>query len=820
MKNFKKITLCIIVLLAFSLASCDLLGGLGGGGETTLTTVGSSENETEKGEVTTDAVTDGNNTEESSAFVNEVTSESELVTEIETVTETEIKKETETETDSLTETETETDCPHNRLEKVEVIAPTCQSGGILHVVCSDCGEIVMDGEVESLPHTEGSWIIEKMPTLEKNGLKTTSCTVCGEQIKKAIDKVGYAEGLGFLPNGDGTCSLESIGNCKEIFVFVPPTSPDGDIVVSVGEGAFSDFYTDCDIVSLTLPDSVEIIGNSAFEGLTKLKEVTLPKGLKVIGDFAFGSCFSLESVTIPEGVTDIGNSAFTNCHGIKKWNIPASVERIGRAAFFPEKITEITVDPENQNFYVEGNCLISSDGVLIMGYGDVSIPDGVKIIGKEAFAYNNKISKIILPESVESIEFLAFYNCSVTEIVIPEGVTRLSDSFCSFCDELKSVTIPKSVTEIEQWAIDECPELSKIIYMGSLYDWNKINIHGDNELILSLDITFMEKSPVDAVRYYGRNTITGNAAYVYDMLASGVLADIPLERVELDEDKMVTLDDFSLGRMIFMSDHPECFWWGGTASYTHDDEGIIYSFDPVYTYSGDELVSMRAQLDSVVKEIVAGVPEGTIFEKALYLHDKVAEIVTYEFTDNDQTPYGALVEGRAVCNGYATSYQLLLMECGIRAWTVNGESRGIPHAWNVVWIDDETCVYTDVTWDDQDDLGVTLRYYFNMSLEEIDDDHTVNEFFTLPECNHTGESFIDVSTDLYLLTNDDGGDVLAGFFGEETEGQRTAHFFYTGADFGAWFENNSSQLYGALNCSALSYSITGNEIVMRAEIKE
>ena len=377
------------------------------------------------------------------------------------------------------------------------------------------------------------------------------------------------------------------------------------------------------------------------------------------------------------------------------------------------------------------------------------------------------------------------------------------------------MTIPKSVTEIEQWAIDECPELSEIIYMGSLYDWNRINIHGDNEQILTMDITFMEEAPEDTVRYFGRGTISGNAAYVYDMLARGLLADTPIERIELDRDLKVTLDDFTLGRLIFMSDHPECFWWEGASTYYSGENGVICAFEPVYLYSGDELSAMKEELWTAVEEIVASVPVGTTFEKALYLHDVLASRVHYEYTENDQTPYGALVEGLAVCNGYATSYQLLLMECGIRAWTVNGDANGIPHAWNVVWMDDETCVYTDVTWNDQEDkTGEIMRYYFNMSLDEIDDDHTANSLFALPECGHTEESYTDVSTDYKLLREEDEAEVIVSFFEADGEYMKRAHFFFEGESIENWLESHASDICRLLDAKGITYYMTGNEIVV------
>lgn len=310
---------------------------------------------------------------------------------------------------------------------------------------------------------------------------------------------------------------------------------------------------------------------------------------------------------------------------------------------------------------------------------------------------------------------------------------------------------------------------------------------------------------------YGKTTLSGNAAYVYDLLAASVMREEPNAEIMFDEGRKVTFSDFEKARMMFLSDHPQSFWWGGTVNYYETEEGTIPSITLEYTYEGKTLAEMRAELDAAVERIMVDLPDGSVFDKALYLHDKVAELVDYKIGDHDQTAYGALVKGEAVCNGYATAYQLLLMKAGIPAWTINGVSDGVAHAWNLVWLNNKTCVYTDVTWDDQD---VISRYYFNMSLDEIDDDHTANELFTLPACEHVGEGYYDRSPNACVLNEEDGGEVLAGFLKEEANGERTASFLYTGPDFKTWFEKNNRAFFDRVGSGSVSYSVIGKEIVI------
>ena len=130
---------------------------------------------------------------------------------------------------------------------------------------------------------------------------------------------------------------------------------------------------------------------------------------------------------------------------------------------------------------------------------------------------------------------------------------------------------------------------------------------------------------------------------------------------------------------------------------------------------------------------------------ALWLHDKVAEIITYEFTANDQTVYGGLVEKRAVCAGYARLYQMFLNMAGIRAYTVTGSGinpttgAGEPHAWTLMWLDGE-CFYSDVTWDDQ---GTELFHlYYARRYSEICVDHQASKGHVetiIPKCQSCGD---------------------------------------------------------------------------------
>lgn len=91
-------------------------------------------------------------------------------------------------------------------------------------------------------------------------------------------------------------------------------------------------YFELNMKSVVIPDSVTKIEVRAFFNAFHLQEVTIPDSVESIGDFAF-QCTSLSKVVIPEGVKSIGKAAFEGNLNLKSIDIPDSVSYIGDGAF-------------------------------------------------------------------------------------------------------------------------------------------------------------------------------------------------------------------------------------------------------------------------------------------------------------------------------------------------------------------------------------------------------------------------------------------------------------------------------------------------------
>ena len=257
---------------------------------------------------------------------------------------------------------------------------------------------------------------------------------------------------------------------------------------------------------------------------------------------------------------------------------------------------------------------------------------------------------------------------------------------------------------------------------------------------------------LDTSVYYGRSALAkmSNAKvllYAYDQIAAGVEASS--ESITIyDGVNAITKAELKMAYDAYYYDYSQHFWLGN--SYSIGSNSVTATrILPSYTMSGAELTAARQKFDGAVDEILAGITEDmTEYEKELYLHDTIAAMAYYDEGTNAHNAYGALVEGVAVCEGYAEALQCLLHRVGIQSHIVTGYAGG-PHAWNLVRIDGQY-YHVDLTWNDQD----TNLYhaYFNLTDAMIQKDHTIYaRDYGLPTCTAT-DAFYFSGKDTYLQT--------------------------------------------------------------------
>lgn len=203
------------------------------------------------------------------------------------------------------------------------------------------------------------------------------------------------------------------------------------------------------------------------------------------------------------------------------------------------------------------------------------------------------------------------------------------------------------------------------------------------------------------------------------------------------EDRQIEEEAIQKTVSALRNDNPQLFWIANVYSYTVTDAGTavqLYSRIPA-----DQIHSMAAELRSTVGRIVEGMPLGlSEFDREAYLFDQVVSSCSFEEEAAEDashwkpyTVYGALVEGRAVCEGYSRAMQLLLSYAGMQCRLVDGRGEGQMHMWNLVCVEGGW-YHLDVTWSDGDSM---VRYnYFNVTDNVIRLDHEIDTA-CLPACD-------------------------------------------------------------------------------------
>ena len=328
-----------------------------------------------------------------------------------------------------------------------------------------------------------------------------------------------------------------------------------------------------------------------------------------------------------------------------------------------------------------------------------------------------------------------------------------------------------------------------------------------------------------SVEYYGRNALLqlsrGDVfVFAYDALVEGIKNSQESIAVTNGTSKL-SASELSIVFDAYLRDHPEHFWLGKSYSYTPLSSDVK-EVRPEYVLSGENLELAKEKFNASVNNVLAGITAGmSDFEKEVYLHDTLAAKVSYVTgAPHAHDAYGALVDGQTVCEGYAEALQYLLQKVGIQSFLATGTSvnpatdTSEGHAWNYVKLGDKF-YHVDLTWNDQP--GFTYHAYFNLSDNEIKQDHTIGSAgFALPQCNDNSQNYFKIKGGEYTTyTTSQIATLLK-------QNDLTKSIYVPGGAkaFTEWFSSNVSAIASEIGitgtCSA-GFSTLGNEVLMHID---
>ena len=181
---------------------------------------------------------------------------------------------------------------------------------------------------------------------------------CGDHLWYQIDNtnnklsvMGWGAMTNYTEDGRAPWDVSGSGNANAANLSIEGRE------TKIGDYAFRNF----NITTLTIPNTVESIGQHAFHACSNLASITFPNQLKTIGNSAFYNCDALTAITLPNSLTTIGENAFEECDGLKTIIFGSGLTTIAADAFRscalvddiycyadPNNLTWATT--ENQNF--------------------------------------------------------------------------------------------------------------------------------------------------------------------------------------------------------------------------------------------------------------------------------------------------------------------------------------------------------------------------------------------------------------------------------------------------------------------------------------
>lgn len=320
-----------------------------------------------------------------------------------------------------------------------------------------------------------------------------------------------------------------------------PAAINGYPVTTIGDYAFSGYFSGVNPTKVVIPNSVTNLGSGICYGCLTLTNASIGSGVLSGLEAAFGYCPSLTAVnvnslnpnytsvngilfdknqyailqypagngvqnyTIPNSVLSIGNGAFNYCHSLTNVSIPSSVTSIGHGAFYycsglyavaiPDSVTSVGMSA----FY----CCQNLTHVLI--------PKRINSISMRMFQICSNLKTILIPTNITSIESSAFEGSGLTSIAIPDSVTNIG--VAAFENTaLTSVVIPNSITSIASQLFDVCGSLTNVILpntitnIGNLAFYNCVNlltITIPNSVVSIGDAAFMNCNRLTAIFFQG-----------------------------------------------------------------------------------------------------------------------------------------------------------------------------------------------------------------------------------------------------------------------------------------------------------------------------
>ena len=262
------------------------------------------------------------------------------------------------------------------------------------------------------------------------------------------------------------------------------------------------------LVSITLPDSVEHIGEEAgvaaevgtknylFADCARLTSVVLSSNLVTMSAYCFNNCPMLANITyngyegegnsLPESLTLVGSYAFNKTKALKQLNLPG-VKELGQQVFGSSTAASASAIEEVSLPAIEsiGVSVFRNCTALV----SVTLNSNLKALGSYMFTNCTALKNITLPEELTYMSTYTFQKSGLTSIVIPSKVQHMGNSadkealtshanyLFDGCADLTSVTLPAGLLTMGSYTFRNCTSLASVTYAGYEGEYNALPVN-------------------------------------------------------------------------------------------------------------------------------------------------------------------------------------------------------------------------------------------------------------------------------------------------------------------------------------------------------
>ena len=228
-----------------------------------------------------------------------------------------------------------------------------------------------------------------------------------------------------------------------------------------------------------LPDFMPVIeGRELLKREPIMIEGKFSHNTKHVPDGILRGCKKISEIEL-DSVENIGNNAFDRCSNLSNVKLSDSLRKMGKCAFQDSGIQEIDLSKtqitsiEGRTFHVCRNLknIILPEGLEKIDYFGIAgctslenlkLPNSVRFLGKAALARNIMLKSVNIPECLESIPEYALMGCiNLESLHIPDNVTTIGDKAFSLSG-ISKITLPKDLG-ISESIFDGCKNLREII---------------------------------------------------------------------------------------------------------------------------------------------------------------------------------------------------------------------------------------------------------------------------------------------------------------------------------------------------------------------